>query len=366
MRAVRHQTIRALIGVVVVGALALLGAGFGQASPPAIRVAAMGAPGDEASWGVRPSTNENGVVRAYFDHVASTGQRIDDAMDVVNHGAQPLTLRVYASDAFTTAGGGIDLLPAVESPVDLGAWITVGTDSVTIAPGETVTVPFTITVPQDATPGDHTAGIVTSLTTAQSGSTVAVDRRLGSRVYLRVAGNLEPSLRITDVSTVQQGSLNPFGGGSVELTYTVGNTGNVRLSANEIASVSGIFGLITADSPTGEVPVLLPGNSLTRTVTVDGVPPLTVMSAQIDLEPQDPSGAVDFQMALASGSTAVWIWPWPQIILLLLIGGAVGLWLLNRKRRSRNVQSSIDRAVAEALSGQRADSSGTVTGPADR
>ncbi|TGJ94378.1 hypothetical protein DLJ96_19990, partial [Actinotalea fermentans ATCC 43279 = JCM 9966 = DSM 3133] len=77
---------------------------------------------------------------------------------------------VYASDGVVTADGQFDLLPAGATPVDGGAWITLGegdtagpTQRVEVAAESSVTVPFTVAVPADATPGDHPAGVVAAL-----------------------------------------------------------------------------------------------------------------------------------------------------------------------------------------------------------
>jgi hypothetical protein len=76
--------------------------------------------------------------------------------------------------------------------------------------------------------------VATSLITdtAPSGVGVGVDRRLGSRVYLRVSGALAPALQMSDVKIDHNGTLNPFGDGSVRVSYVVTNVGNVRLQAD--------------------------------------------------------------------------------------------------------------------------------------
>ena len=57
-------------------------------------------------------------------------------------------------------------------------------DDVTVAPGESVEVPFVVTLPDDAAPGDYVGGIVTSGATS------------GIPIRLRVGGALKPSLSV--------------------------------------------------------------------------------------------------------------------------------------------------------------------------
>ncbi len=71
---------------------------------------------------------------------------------VANRGKDPLTLGVYAADGFTTEAGQLDLVTKGAKSIAVGAWVHAGKDSVTIPAGKTVKVPFTVTIPENATP----------------------------------------------------------------------------------------------------------------------------------------------------------------------------------------------------------------------
>src|SRR5690606_1106991 len=111
--------------------------------------------------------------------------------------------------------------------------------------------------------------------------TVKVDRRLGSRVYIRVPGNLSPAVSVSGVQVRYDGTLNPFGAGSAVISYLLTNTGNLRVTPTETVSVDALFGLLTTAGAgrAGPMPELLPGSSVTRTVTLDGVWPLVRFGA---------------------------------------------------------------------------------------
>lgn len=111
-----------------------------------------------------------------------------DSIDVVNRSDRPLRLGIYAADAFTTQEGGLDLLTTDKDSVDVGSWVTLDRKRIVVPPRGTVSVPFTLVVPDNATPGDHTGGIVTSLVT-KTDTGVGVDRRMGTRIYIRVDGS---------------------------------------------------------------------------------------------------------------------------------------------------------------------------------
>ena len=50
-------------------------------------------------------------------------------------------------------------------------------------------------------------------------------------IELRVTGPLRAGLQVESISTGFNDPLNPFGTGSATVSYTVHNTGNVRLTA---------------------------------------------------------------------------------------------------------------------------------------
>src|SRR5699024_7766773 len=82
---------------------------------------------------------------------------------------EDVTFALLASDGVVGESGAFDLLPSDVEPTDTGAWIDIE-EEVALAAGESAVVPFTITVPEDALPGDHPGGIVASLSTAASGA----------------------------------------------------------------------------------------------------------------------------------------------------------------------------------------------------
>jgi len=330
-------------------ALILLGAAA-AALLPAPSPAAADATADDLVWSVRPSDGAVGVSRPNFGYRADPGASVQDSLDVTNLGDAPLTLQVYAADAFTPQGGGIDLLQRDETSTDVGTWIALGVDSISIEPQQTVAVPFTLVVPADATPGDHAGGIVTSITTGSG--PVAVERRLGSRVIVRVSGELTPRLELSDASIDYGDQLDPFAASTATVTYTVANTGNVRLDAHPTIAVGGPFGMLGRTAVTEDLGELLPGSSRSFRVEVPAVWAVLYLAATVTLEPfpSNPNdAAAGLDLAPISTSAAVLAVNWGQLILIVALIALVlgGLWW--RRRRRRAVRAAIDAAVKDAL-----------------
>ena len=245
------------------------------------------------SWALSPAGTEeaDGVGnRPRISLVADPGAVIEDAVTLFNYSNVPLVFRIYATDAVSKNDDGeFALMEADEVPVDVGTWVDMGADQVPVPAGQKVTIPITITVPENATPGDHTGGILasnTAVSTGPEGQQFNLDRRTGTAIQVRVNGPLFPELAIADVQTDYHPSLNPLGG-SATVTYTVENRGNVRLGGTVQASVAGPFGLAEQQGPQTQLVELLPGQRVTYTEEFDDVPAFLLLVTEVEIVPDD-------------------------------------------------------------------------------
>lgn len=320
----------ALAGGAVLTAV-LLTAPASAAAPGA--PAAPGGPGG-MTWAVRPAGPKGPSGRDYFVYSVSPGQTIRDRVSISNLSDRPQTFRVYATDAFNTADGSFTLLTADKTATGVGTWVAVERGSHTIKAGKTVQVPFTLKVPHDVTPGDHSGGIVASLTqqeTTAQGQRVNVDRRVAARVYLRAAGPLTPSLQVSALRTGYDAPL--VGNGRMDVTYTVRNTGNLRMTALARIRALGPFGLPLGEQVSRRIPELLPGTSYTFTERITGVPPAGPLTASVRLSLTDPQSGRPVAARPVGRKASVWHVPWAAVgAVVLLIAGVV---YARRRRRPR-------------------------------
>jgi hypothetical protein len=348
------MTVAALVrtaAVVLVSAFAVLGPGAGPALAEEGNVA----------WTVRTASNSYGADRSSFSYAVNPGGRVQDAMVVANRGTAPLDLAVYAADGLTTDAGQLDLLTKDKKSTAIGVWVHAAGGNVAIQPGQSAEVPFTLTVPDNATPGDYVGGIVTSLTQPSEAQGINVERRLGIRIKLRVSGELKPNLVIEDLHVDYNGSAGPFAKGDATITYKIHNTGNTILSAHQTVSISGPFGWLRAAA--GEIPPppdLLPGESRNVTVSVHGVSPAVRLAATATLVPllTDASGTTT-SLDPVRATTHRWAVPWTLLLLVVvLIAAAVGAFLLTRRSRVRRKvreDTRVQEAVEQALRDQKTE-----------
>lgn len=298
---------------------------FPAAVDPADPSSTAAAPDDDAqvsTWGVQPSNPGRPGTRAAFTYDLVPGTAITDAIRITNYSNEPLELDVYAADAFNTADGGFDVATRDVEPNGVGAWTALAEPHVLIEPRGSVDVPFTLTVPTGAEPGDHAGGIVVTRTSAAAdaqGNRVGVEHRVGTRIYLRVDGPLRPALSIDDLTIDFDGTANPVGRGTATVTYTVRNSGNVRLRADQQLTIRGPLGSRLRELDLDELPELLPGSELTSTVEVDGVPPAGRVSAKVEISPRTP----DRSLEPVAAATATWAMPWTALATVIVLAGAV-------------------------------------------
>ncbi len=328
-------------------------------TPPALDQAGT------VTWSVRPTPTDAEPERPNFSFDVAGDDTLEDSIRVRNFGAEPLALDIYASDALTTSSGALDLLPAGEEPVDVGAWIELATDELEIEPGEAVDVPFTMTVPDNAEPGDHMGGIVTSFTSASEddeGEAVVLDRRLGSRVQVRVGGELQPTLEIRDLEVVHDATANPFTPGRATVTYTVANIGNVRLAADQQVVVPGPVVVPDRVVTPEAMPELLPDNTLSFAVEVPAVWPSFRTTAEVTLEAVATREGDAFDVAPVTASAATTSIPWAQLAVLLVLVLLVAWIAWSRQRRQRREEAIRAEARAEAEQAVRTPGPGAAPG----
>lgn len=286
------------------------------------------------SWTLAPAGSDDPSQpgnRPNLTYSAAAGSSIQDAVTVYNYSNVPLTFRIYASDAFNTEDGSFDILSGDKTPVDVGSWVKLAQNDITLPPGLQATIPITIDVPADASPGDHVGAIVAASRaegTGADGKVIALERRTGTRLYLRVDGPIEQNLSVEDVSPKYDPSLNPISGDAT-VSYTVVNRGNVRLSGEHYVTMSGPFGLMEVKSQPLTLPELLPGASVTFTQTLTRVPAGILDSTTVHLDPAGIEGEQD-PLGPQSTSALTLALPWTVLALALV---ALLVWFAWRRFR---------------------------------
>jgi hypothetical protein len=241
------------------------------------------------------------------------GAVLQDTVAVTNPGGRPLTVRLRGADADNTGTGALSLRA---KSTDTGAWITFARREVKIPARTRAEVPFTVTVPADATPGDHPGAVVAS----------ANGRDSGVSVHLRVSG---PTLSALTVERVR------VGGGRI--SYDLVNRGNTVLTPRLAVRADGVLGRALDRRPRTLPVELLPGRRVTLSEPWKNAPALD--SVRVRLTVTAGGGAHD--EATATKRFVPWAAVAGTCAVILAAGGAA-FWLVRRRRHANGGDSGDD------------------------
>ena len=245
------------------------------AAPPAVtapgttKAPGTGGPPGAVTWSAVGATPKgtNGRYEFSYNNI-KPGTVIEDWVELFNRGTGSAAFQVYGADAVgTTLGNSITYDEVGVQPKRASAS---GRPSIIPPPSRTLRRPpsscpaGTASSSHSPSPSRGPRRQVTTRVASWSrsecrGSTpvgqhVTVYSRIALPILLRVVGPLRTGLQIESVSTGFSVPLNPFGTGSATISYSVTNTGNLRLSGAQLVKVSGPFGSSAA------VPVHFPSH----------------------------------------------------------------------------------------------------------
>jgi len=108
----------------------------------------------------------------YFIFEEVTGNRVEGQVQVKNTSFETGTVRLYAVDGATGQTGGIVYEMGSVPKTQVGSWITLAVEELTLQSGESQIVPFTVVVPDAARAGQHVGAIVAEPMITQEQQTV--------------------------------------------------------------------------------------------------------------------------------------------------------------------------------------------------
>lgn len=292
------------------------------------------------TWALTTATADGPDGRGVFEYIVEPDDVYEDFLAVRNFGEQPITVSVHAQDATQTSSNDFEVLTLEDESRGVGAWTRIATTEVTVPARASVVIPFTINVPADAEPGDH-AGAILAVSTPADDEGATVQLRTGTRIYLRVAGPVETGVAVNQLSARYESSWSPFSGSSLDLTATLENTGNVRVSPQAEVSVSSVFGWWSQIAALEGFTEILPKGAQSGGASLDEVPPLgplwvTVRTTSVLSSGQDLTSFT----TLSSQTVVVWAVPWALLGAFGMLLIAVAIAIVGIRRRHARARAS--------------------------
>ena len=171
-----------------------------------------------------------------FIHNVNGGDEISEGIKVINNTGETKTLMLYSADYSPSTDGGFACKQYSETKAEVGAWVEIPLEEVTLVPNSNEVVDFMIKIPEDVSPGEHNGCILVQekkTTTNEAGINLAL--RTGMRVLLTVEGEVIKILKFLSFEVRKNEN------GSYYLTPEVINEGNVSLDSNVKVYVYNVF-----------------------------------------------------------------------------------------------------------------------------
>lgn len=202
--------------------------------------------------GGRPAypREDNPRSSSIFIHTLNPSESAKDGVNIINNSEEIKTVRVYATDSVNSSGGAFACAQEVDDKLDVGAWINLKSNRITLDTTASEIVPFNITVPANADVGEHNGCIVVQEDKADPSTEQGVG--LSFRTAIRVA-ILVPGDVVKDISLV--GFTADVSSNKVTLTPQIENKGNVSVDTDISTTLSYLWGQ-TVSEVGGRFPVL--------------------------------------------------------------------------------------------------------------
>lgn len=299
---------------------------------------------DPGSIGIRlidvpASSASDPRARQYIVDHLEPGTTIERRIEISNTTAEELTLEVYAAGAQIVDGNFIGEADRTQN--DLSSWTTIDDSTVTLAAGTTVKDTVTVSIPEDAAPGEQ-YGAVWVEARGDDGGTVEVVNRVGIRMYVSVGGSNPPasSFTVDSLTTARDSD------GTGTISAMVHNTGGRAIDASASISLTKVGASMVAGPYTSPAnTAIAPGESalVTTPITddIDAGPwavTVTVSSGTLEVQAHAeltfPESGTGDEVAPTNDndSTMLWIAVGGLVLLVLVVILAV-LALRTRSRR---------------------------------
>lgn len=238
------------------------------------------------------------------------------------------TVRLYPRELDFTDAGTPSLSP--DTRAGIGSWVTFDHPVVTVAAQQRLDVGFTVRIPADAEPGDHTGALVAESQPADIGGRFQILKRIATRFYVTVPGRAVVGYDLRALQTKVDNVLWP---GQESTQVSVVNTGNVRFvpdvrfdGRRGIGSDLVLARSVEVFRSSVHVPWYGGPVHIHVTASADGAHPESL-------------------------DKTVWVIPWGLIaIVLVTLAALVHAWIFMRRRRRRaRAEQAALRAELAAL-----------------
>ncbi|MEJ7615934.1 MAG: hypothetical protein WKF30_02915 [Pyrinomonadaceae bacterium] len=203
---------------------------------------------------------------------------------------QPTRIVATLNDWDITKDGRVEFYKALTRPNSASSWLVYSPAETTVTPGNIHSIRVTVSVPQDATPGDHLTSLIIeqrpdTIKFNQSARQVIVRYRMATVFYIKVSG-------LTRRGTLAnlQAESSPKG---IVITPTLKNEGNSVIRPAASVKIADSTGKIVAEVPGIEPLPVLANSETSQPLLIKNVLPPGSYSVKYKIDFQDGSKATE-------------------------------------------------------------------------
>lgn len=196
-------------------------------------------------------------------------------------------------------------------------------ESITLKPGESVKVPYTIEIPENAPPGGQFAVIWWGSVPpkkAKDAQDVSIQTRAGILVYLNVNGNIVEGAKIKSFDT--QDSKTLFTATPVAFTMAIANEGNVYIKPKGSIKITSIFGTVVSELPLNPKGLQILPNSF-RTFSE-----YKWNGSNFSIGPYKAEATLVYGTKQEQSTSTKWIWVLPIKMISIIVVSLIVLFIL--------------------------------------
>ncbi len=176
-----------------------------------------------------------------FEEKIDPGKSFSSAVRVTNMGSSAEVYAVLVQDIEAIDDEGHPIFAKEHEPTgfELGSWVTVSRSELAVSPGQTADVPFTVAIPENASPGGHFGAIFLS-TKGDKPDTVgaSVGYQVGTILSFQVSGDVIEEARIRQFTSDKT----IYGEPKAVFHVKVENLGNTLVRPRGLLEIVDMFG----------------------------------------------------------------------------------------------------------------------------
>lgn len=247
------------------------------------------------------------------------GAAESENLTVINNGQSTTKFIVY-SRPYSVTNEQYELqFEKTADNTDLYQWVQFAQTTYTLAPGEQIDIPYTVSVPAQAAPGGHYGIIFVETQPAQnSGESVMRKKRIGSLILANVEGDITRQGHLVSSHVAFWQTAPP-----VTTSHRVENTGNTDFETTVNTTIKDLFGSVKHQHARDYV--VYPGTIRNITFEWDRAPWFGIFKVDQTITVLDKE---------TQSSQYVLMLPrWLLVVVIALIVLGAGYGLLRRNRR---------------------------------